>query len=103
MPSVTYVPPSTVTVPPPLSDLIAAEELPVVWIERLEAFIVPPPVVMRPPEQFPDVVITESLIFTVVPSPYENTALACLPFVSTTTLLSVSVALSVAKTAALSP
>ena len=67
------------------------------------AIIVPPPVVMRPPEQLPDVVIFELLMFTVVPSPYENTALACVPFVSTTMSVSVNVAPSVAKIAALSP
>ena len=59
----------TVTVPPPLSDRMAAEELPLVSMVRLEAFMVPPPVVMRPPEQLPEVVITESEMLTVVPSP----------------------------------
>ena len=72
-------------------------------MSRFAAFIVPPPVVMRPPEQFPEVVITELLMFTVVPLPYEKTAFACFPLVLTTISSSVNVAPSVAKTAALSP
>ena len=47
------MPPVTVTVPPPRSDRIAAEELPLVSMVRFSAFIVPPPVVIRPPEQLP--------------------------------------------------
>lgn len=36
---------TTFTVPPPLSDLMAADELPEVVTVRLLAFVVPPPVV----------------------------------------------------------
>ena len=53
VPLVVYDPPVTVTVPPPLSERIAAEELPLVLMVRFSAFIVPPPVVIRPPEQLP--------------------------------------------------
>ena len=91
------------TVPPPRSDLIAAEELPDVLIVRFSAFMVPPPVVMSPPEQLPEVSITLSEILTVVPSPYEKTAFAWVPLVSISESLIVSVALSVAKTAEFSP
>ena len=82
---------------------MAADELPVVWISRFVAFIVPPPVVMSPPEQSPEVVMVESLMFTVVPSPYENTAFASAPSVLTVMPERVNTAFSVAKTAALSP
>lgn len=41
VPLVTYVPPSTFTVPPPLSLLIAAAELPLVATSSLLAFVVP--------------------------------------------------------------
>ena len=43
--------------------------IPDVLIVRLFAIVVPPPVVIRPPEQLPLVFITESDIFTVVPLP----------------------------------
>ena len=93
----------TLTVPPPLSDLIAADELPSVSIVRFVAFIVPPPVVMRPPEQLFFVYMYESEILTTVPSPYENTPFACVPSVSTVISLNVNVAPLVAKTAEFSP
>ena len=67
-PVVVYVPPSTVTIPPPLSVLIAALEVPEVLIVKLDAFIIPPPVVIIPPELSFVVVMLESLIVTVVPS-----------------------------------
>ena len=82
---------------------MAAEELPDVLIVRFSAFMVPPPVVMSPPEQFPLVSITESAMLTTVPSPYENTALACVPFVSISESFIVSVPFSVAKIAEFSP
>ena len=69
VPDVSKEPPVTVTISPPLSDLMAADELPEVFIVTLVAFIVPPPVVISPPEQLPDVSIVESDILTVVPSP----------------------------------
>ena len=69
VPLVAYTPPSTVTVPPPRSDRMAADELPLVKTRRFLAFIVPPPVVIRPPEQLPRVSMTESEMLTVVPSP----------------------------------
>ena len=61
--------------PPPLSDLIAALESPLVLTVKLDAFVVPPPVVWIPPELSAVVVITESEILTTVPVPYENTPL----------------------------
>lgn len=64
-----YVPPPTDTVPPPLSERIAAEELPDVVTVRFLAFVVPPPVVCMPPELSSEVVIVVSEILTVVPLP----------------------------------
>ena len=69
VPLVVYVPPVTLIVPPPLSDLIAADEPLAVVIVRLLASIVPPPVTMIPPELFLLVVMTASEIVIVVPSP----------------------------------
>lgn len=68
-PLLVYVPPSTLTVPPPRSDLMAADELPEVVTVRLDALVVPPPVVCIPPELSAVVVITESDIFTTVELP----------------------------------
>ena len=59
----------TFTVPPPRSERIAAEELPLVETVRLSAFIVAPPVVIRPPELLPVVVMVVLETFTVVPLP----------------------------------
>ena len=64
-----YVPPVTLTHPPPRSVLIGAEEPPLVSIVRSDAFVVPPKVVMIPPLQLPVVVIVVPDILTVVPSP----------------------------------
>ena len=82
---------------------MVAEELPVVCAVRLVASSAPPPVTMMAPEQLPLVSIVEFATFTVVPSPYENIALAWVPLVVTVTSSSSSVAFSVAKTAAFSP
>ena len=57
------------TVPPPLSVLIAADDCPLVVTVRFEAMVTPPPVVMIPPEPLPVVVMTVSEMITVVPSP----------------------------------
>ena len=63
------MPPSTVTVPPPRSVRIGAEDWPLVVTVRLYAFVTPPPVVMMPPEPLPVVVMAVSLMISVVPSP----------------------------------
>ena len=68
-PLVVYVPPSTLTVPPPRSLRIAAEESPSVSTVRLLAMVVPPPVVWMPPELRSVVWMAESEMVTVVPSP----------------------------------
>ena len=91
------------TSPPPRSERIAADEFPCVSAVTSVAFMVPPPVVIRPPEQFPAVRMMECETFTVVPSPYENTPFACVPSVVAMRSLKSSVAPSVAKTAAFSP
>ena len=65
------MPPVTSTLPPPRSVLMAALDLPEVFIVRSDAVIVPPPVVMMPPALSPVVVISESVIVTDVPSPDE--------------------------------
>ena len=67
-PVVVYVPPFTFTVPPPISLHIAAIDVPLVFIVKFDAFVVPPPVVIIPPALSPVVVIVESLIVIVVPS-----------------------------------
>ncbi len=59
----------TVTVPPPRSVRMAALELLEVLMVRLVAFMVPPPVVIMPPEHPFEVVMVESEMFTVVPLP----------------------------------
>ena len=64
-----------VIVPPPLSDLMGAEELPEVTAVTLSAVRVPPPVTMMAPELLAVVVISESEMLT-VPSPVAKTALA---------------------------
>ena len=58
---------------------------------------------MIPPEQLPEVSIVESEMLTVVPSPYEKTAFACVPSVVMFIFERVRVALFVAKIAELSP
>ena len=63
--------------PPPLSDLMAADDVPEVFTVRLLAIVVPPPVVIIPPALFPVVVIFELEIFIVEPSPL---APFCPPF-----------------------
>ena len=63
-----YVPFSTFTFPPPLSLLIAALDVPLVFIVKFVALVVPPPVVIIPPALSPVVVMLELLIVTVVPS-----------------------------------
>ena len=62
---------STLTVPPPRSERMAALEVPAVVIVRFSAFIVPPPVVMMPPELSFFVVMVELEMFNVVPSDEE--------------------------------
>jgi hypothetical protein len=48
-----YVPPLTVTVPPPLSVLIAADDLPLVVTVRFSALVIPPPVSLFRPSRRP--------------------------------------------------
>ena len=48
---------------------MAAEDLPEVWTTTLFAFMVPPPVVIRPPEQSPFVTMVESAMLTTLSSP----------------------------------
>ena len=62
------MPSSTVTVPPPRSERMAALEVPAVVMVRFFAFIMPPPVVMIPPELSLAVSMVELEMFTVVPS-----------------------------------
>ena len=64
-----YAPPLTLTVPPPRSERMAADELPEVSTTKLLALVVPPPVVWMPPELSVVGVMVESEIFTVVPLP----------------------------------
>ena len=63
------MPPSTVTVPPPRSVRMGAEDRPEVVTSRSYAVVTPPPVVMRPPEPSPVVTIFVFRMMTVVPSP----------------------------------
>ena len=60
---------ATLTVPPPRSLRIAAEESPSVSTVRLLAMVVPPPVVWMPPELRSVVWMVEAEMVTVVPSP----------------------------------
>ena len=94
---------ATFTVPPPRSERMAAEELPVVETSRLVAFSVAPPVVIRPPELLPVVRMVELETLTVVPLPVLNTPLAWPPSVAMSASSRVSVAPSVASTAAFTP
>ena len=55
------------TVPPPRSERMAALEVPAVVTVRLDAFMIPPPVVMMPPELSLAVSMVESEILIVVP------------------------------------
>ena len=66
----------TVTVPPPRSERIAALDVPAVVMVRFSAFIMPPPVVMIPPELSLLVVMVESEMLTVVPSLEELSVVA---------------------------
>lgn len=59
---------STMTVPPPRSERMAALEVPAVVIVRFLAFMMPPPVVMMPPELSFSVSMVESEMLIVVPS-----------------------------------
>ena len=79
VPVVVYVPLFTVTVPPPLSDLIAADDVPLVFIVKLFAVVLPPPVVIIPPALSPVVVIFELLTVTFVPSLLELLVVALPP------------------------
>ena len=100
-------------VPPPLSDLMAADEPSEVVIVRLLASMIPPPVTMMPPELLLLVVIVASEMIIFVPSPepllrlppYANTAfqpLASLVIVVLEPLM-VTLAPPLARIAALEP
>lgn len=78
-PFVVYIPPSTFIIPPPLSLLIAADDIPEVVMFKLLATIFQPPVAIIPPELSCVVVIVESLIVTLVPSPLELFVVALPP------------------------
>ena len=60
---------SAVTVPPPLSVRMAADEFPDVSIVTFDAVRLAPPVVISPPELLPVVVMVESVIVKLVPLP----------------------------------